>query len=176
MSSKNDKTVKVFLIFMLILMSCFFVFTQNYENKNEEFSNSNETKVSNKTSNKVEKIGDINNISLYVTNYVYDSNIKGYNYSLVELTDENKTELKNAVKDIELKNQKDLVVYGKYKLVLDDKTIFFDLGNDYALYSNSDIVINFPNKTKSIVAKSTDTCSCCKTEECKINLCACNNS
>lgn len=176
MSSRNDKAVKVFLIFILLAMAGFFAFTQTYENKKQESDNSESVKKSNNQSNKVEKIGDVSSISLYVTDYVYDSNINGYNYTLVELTDESKNELKKSIKNIELKNQKDKVIYGKYKLVLDDKILFFDIGNDYALYSNSNIVINFPSKTKSIIAKSTDTCSCCKTEKCKINLCSCSNN
>lgn len=176
MSRSSNKAIIVFVILMVVVMGGFFVLTQKY-NDNDTNNESNKTSTETKKETvKKEKIGDISNIKLYVTDYVYNSTIKGYTYTEINLSDDNINKFKEAVKDIELTSKKDIIVYGKFKLVLDDKIIFFDLDNDYALYSNKNIIFKLPNTTKTIIANSTDKCPCCKTDNCKINLCACSNN
>jgi hypothetical protein len=178
MSGSSNKAIIVFVILMIVVMGGFFVLTQTYEDKGKDKQMDGELPSNSikKETSKIEKIGEVTNIKLYVTDYIYNSSINGYTYTEVTLKDEDKAKFKDAVKDIELTTKKDYVVYGKFKLVLDDKIIYFDLDNDYALYSNKNIVFKLPNTTKTIIANSTDKCPCCKGDNCKINLCACSNN
>ncbi len=118
-------------------------------------------------------IGDINNVELYVTDYRYNRNIPGYNYTKVELTSDQIEKIKKELVNVDLNQNIQDVVYGKYKLVVDNKTIFFDINNDSALYLEGNKTFRLSNDIKKIVAISNDTCSCCSTSNCKINLCAC---
>ena len=177
MSGSSNKAIIVFVILMIVVMGGFFVLTQKYENKDKsKDGNEPSSETKKETTKKIEKIGEVTDIKLYVTDYIYNSSINGYTYTEVTLKDEDKAKFKDAVKDIELTTKKDYVVYGKFKLVLDDKIIYFDLDNDYALYSNKNIVFKLPNTTKTIIANSADKCPCCKGDNCKINLCACSNN
>ena len=121
-------------------------------------------------------ISVINNIELYVTDYVYDANINGYKYTKLDIVNPN--EVKGYLKDVDLNDTVKAVVYGKYKMVLDDKTIFFDLDNDDALYFENDVTFKLPNNIKRQIVYTSDQCSCCTTtttpDACKINLCPCN--
>lgn len=176
MSKSSNKAIISIFVFLLIAMCGFFVLTQNYkENEKKEDGNKPSTETKKETNKKVEKIGEVSNIKLYVTDYVYNPSINGYVYTEVNINDEDKTKFKDAIKDVELTSKKEAVVYGKFKLVLDEKIIYFDLDNDYALYSNLKTIIKLPNTTKTIIANSNDKCPCCKGDNCKINLCACSN-
>lgn len=163
-----DKKIGIGFLIIFICMGAFFFFVQSKDmNKDDDItSNSNKTKV--------EEIGAINSVKFYSTDYKYDNNINGYNYSEITLTNEQIDKLKNEVSKIKLDNITDSVIYGKYKLVLDDKIIFFDIGNDYALYLNDNKVIKFNNDIKKILVSTNDTCSCCTTSNCKINMCSCS--
>lgn len=129
------------------------------------------------TSNTQEKntIGNINNVSLYNTNYVYNNEIKGYIYQPVELTSEQVNNIKSFLSNIDLKNNINGEVYGQYKLVIDDKTIFFDINTDSALYLEKNIIFKLPNDIKKTFVQTNNMCSCCTTSNCNINLCECNN-
>lgn len=121
-------------------------------------------------------IGPVKNIELYVTDYRYDNVKKGYNYAKLELSAEQINSLKDKISSVDLNYEVQDIVYGKYKLVIDDKTIFFDINTDSALYLEGNQVFKLSNDIKKIVINSNDICSCCTTNNCKINLCACNAS
>lgn len=153
-------------------MVAFFIFIKSNNMNKDDNINSNSNKTSNEV--KIEEIGNVNTVKLYSTDYKYDENINGYNYIEVSLTNDQIDKLKDEIKNIKLQNVTDITIYGKYKLVLDNKIIFFDIGNDYALYLNDNKVINFKDSIKQILVSTTDNCSCCSTSNCKINLCSCN--
>lgn len=172
----GDGMNKKFLIIFVVLFVGMAIIFYNFKTKvtNEYDINSN---LDSNSSNKEQKlIGNINDISLYVTDYKYYVVKKGYNYTKVELSNEQISSLKDKLSKVDFNQEVSDVVYGKYKLIIDDKTIFFDPDTDSALYLEGNKVFKLSNDIKKIVVNSNDTCSCCKTSKCKINLCACNPS
>ena len=166
-----DKKIIFVLIFLVAIFAGFYIFTvtntvKDNDENTDEVSNSN---------NEVVTIGDVNNIKLYKTDFKYDNEKKEYAYVEIILTDEQISNLKTSIKNINLNKNVNATVYGQYKLVLDDKIIFFDSDNDYALYMGTNKEIKFSNEIKKIVATTNDKCSCCTTQNCMINLCKCAN-
>ena len=166
----NKKVLAIFGI-MFVAMLAGFVYMTTHQPKTEETKEEAEKK-------EAMPIGVINNIELYTTDYVYDANINGYNYTKIDIANPN--EIKGYLKDVDVNDTHDAVVYGKYKMVIDDKTIFFDLGNDDALYFEKDVAFTLPNNIKRQIVYTSDQCSCCTTtstpDACKINLCPCNTT
>lgn len=141
----------------------------NQKNKkdDEKESYSNETEVN-------ENISDIKNVELYVTDFKYNDQINGYTYEKVELTNDKIDIIKKEAKNINLNKKNDKTVYGKYKLVLDNKIIYFDPDNEYGLYSNGNYGITLSNDLKKQIIPNVKLCSCCTNNNCNINLCSCN--
>lgn len=168
-----DKKIGVGFLIIFIFMTIFFVFIQSNNFRDDD---DNVISNSNTTSNeiKIDKIGNVENVKLYETDYIYNDKINGYDYNEVILTDDQINKLKNEVSSIQLSDSSDAVIYGKYKLVLDNKIIFFDMGNDYGLYLNDNKVINFKDSIKQMIISNVSNCSCCTTSNCKINMCSCN--
>ena len=153
-------------VFMIVAMVAMFAYFNTKNNRKETEELPKEEKYEELL------IGQINNIELYVTDYVYDSTINGYKYTKLNVN--NADELKALLRDINLNDRVEDVVFGKYKIVLDDKTIFFELDNDSALYLEKKITFKLPNTIKKKIVASMDNCSCCQnTEKCGINVCAC---
>ena len=169
-----EKKIGVIFLIIFVFMGIFYFYINSsaFKSDDDVASNSN----SNTKVEKPNEIGNVSSVKLYTTDYVYDTSINGYNYTEVALTNEQIDSIKKEVASIKLSNVTDTVIYGKYKLVLDDKVIFFDLDNDYALYLNENYVIKFSNDIKKLVTNSTDSCTCCTTSNCKINLCSCNTA
>lgn len=167
-----DKKIGIGFLIIFICMAAFSFFIQS--NKMNKADNIDSNSNINSNENKTEEIGNVNDIKFYSTDYKYDDNINGYNYNELSLTEDQVNRLKSEVSKIQLKNVADTIIYGKYKLVLDDKVIFFDMDNDYALYLNDNKVIYFKDSIKQILVSNTNNCSCCTTSDCKINLCSCN--
>ena len=133
------------------------------------------TSNSNETSNVVKEeklIGDYNNINLYFTDYVYSSKLNGYNYTEVSLTNVDLNSIKSEISKLNLNDTTDEIVYGQYKLVLDDKVIYYDINNDSAMYNGN--IFKFPRAIKTKLNITNNTCSCCTTVNCNINLCKCS--
>ena len=168
-----DKKIGIGFLIIFIFMAVFFVFIQSNNFRDDD---DNVISNSNTTSNeiKIDKIGNVENVKLYETDYIYNDKINGYDYNEVILTDDQINKLKNEVSSIQLGDISDAVIYGKYKLVLDNKIIFFDMGNDYGLYLNDNKVINFKDSIKQMIIYNVSNCSCCTTSNCKINMCSCN--
>ncbi len=162
----NKKITLVFTILIICMVAC--IVTYRFKALPKENSNNNSD------INVQMTIGNINNVSLYYTDYSYNKDIKGYVYTLVNLSSEDINNIKEGLKDIELRDNIKDIVYGQYKLVLDDKTIFFDSNTDSALYLEKNITFKLPNSIKKKFISNDNTCSCCTTSECKINLCGCN--
>ena len=158
----------LFFIIVIFAMGYYFInVNDKNNNKDDKKSNSN---------SEVEKINDVNNIKLYVTDFKYDEKINGYIYEEMPLTDGQITNLKKEVSEIDLSVSNDKTIYGKYKIVIDNKTIFFDSDDGYALYKNKNYTISFPKKLSGkLIIKNQKLCSCCATINCNINLCSCNN-
>lgn len=159
----------IFLIFFIAMFAIFGIMNNQTNDKEYDTDTSNENQ--NKT---VQKIGNINNIEVYVTDYKYDATINGYKYNKINANINN--DIKKDLTAITLEPIKNETVYGKFKMVIDNRTFFFDLGNDYALYLDENQVISFPDEIKRKMVATSDTCSCCQGETCKINLCACNQT
>ena len=164
-----DKKIGLGFLLIFICMIVFYFFIQS-NNMNSDDNNYSNTNSNSNTSS--EKIGNVNNVILYTTDYIYDDKINGYNYTEISLSKDQIDKLKSEISSIKLVNVTDTVIYGKYKLVLDNKVLFFDMGNDYALYNNK--VIDFNDSIKQILVSTTDACSCCTTSNCLINMCHCN--
>ena len=164
-----DKKIGLGFLLIFICMIVFYFFIQS-NNMNSDDNNYSNTNSNSNTSS--EKIGNVNNVILYTTDYIYDDKINGYNYTEISLSKDQIDKLKSEISNIKLVNVSDTIIYGKYKLVLDNKVLFFDMGNDYALYNNK--VISFKDSIKQILVSTTDTCSCCTTSNCLINMCHCN--
>ena len=164
-----DKKIGLGFLLIFICMIVFYFFIQS-NNMNSDDNNYSNTNSNSNTSS--EKIGNVNNVILYTTDYIYDDKINGYNYTEISLSKDQIDKLKSEISNIKLVNVSDTIIYGKYKLVLDNKVLFFDMGNDYALYNNK--VIDFNDSIKQILVSTTDACSCCTTSNCLINMCHCN--
>lgn len=167
-----DKKIIMILLIFLGLIGFMFISMNRLQDDNDK----DETYPSsvNQTSTDV-ILNDIKNVNLYVTDYKYDSTINGYHYQQVTL--DNYSLIKEVLAGLNLDNKTYGTVYGKYKLVVDNKTIFFDSNNDIALFADKNIVFKFPKEIKSQIVTSTDNCSCCaEKENCKINLCSCLNN
>lgn len=173
-----NKKVALLLVFFIGSMFLMYMFTMNNSSINNEEIEFDET--SNKENNKEEQkekklIGEVNDIKLYVTDYQYDSNINGYHYQLLSLTDEQINYLKEELKNVDLYSTARGVVYGQYELVLDGKKIFYDINNDYALYLDENKTFKLSQDIKNMISPVKNNCSCCTTENCKIKLCKCLN-
>ena len=167
--------MKFVLIFFVAIFAVFFVFITMNDNSQKE-KKLDEVTESNEDTNKEQKlIGDINSIKLYQTDFVYNQVTTGYDYTEVALSTIQINYIKEALKDVDLNNTVSATVYGQFKLVIDDKIIFFDANNDYALYMGTNKEFVLPKDKKIKIANTTNTCSCCTTVDCKINLCKCNN-
>ena len=164
-----DKKIGLGVLLIFICMIVFYIFIHSNSMNSDDNNYSNTNSNSNTSS---EEIGNVNNVILYTTDYIYDDKINGYNYTEISLSKDQIDKLKSEISSIKLVNVTDTVIYGKYKLVLDNKVLFFDMGNDYALYDNK--VIDFKDSIKQILVSTTDTCSCCTTSNCLINMCHCN--
>ena len=174
MNIKGAQRMESILIFIFIIGIAFLgiIAVQNRMKKediDESSSNSNSNIVSNVSKN---EIGNYNNINLYITNYVYSGKINGYNYNEVSLNNIDLNSIKEEISKLDLNDTVDDIVYGQYKLVLDDKTIYYDINTDSAMYNNK--VFKFPRSIKNKLNVTTNTCSCCTTTNCNINLCKCN--
>lgn len=160
-----DKKILMLFVLFIGFFAVFYIQINFNEKKSDELN-----KTSNKKKDNIEyKINNIKNIELYVTDF------KSNNYTRVDLTDEQITKLKKELNDFSLNNKKSSIVYGKYKLVIDNKIIFFDPNNDFGLYMNSNEEIYFPNTIKQIIVSNEKLCSCCINSNCNINLCSCTN-
>lgn len=155
-------TKKIGIVFVLIVVGMFAIYmkfgftTKLDENKNKENT-----------------LNNIDKITLSKTDYVYDETIKGYKYEQLDLSDSAKELIKEELSTLKLDSIGDGVVYGKYKLELDDYTLYFDPNNDIALYKNKNYLIKLNNSFKKQILNNDETCSCCLTDECEINLCPC---
>lgn len=161
---------KKFLLILVILFGgmCFFFyeFKTTLPKEEENINESNDKKA---------MFSNINNIELYATDYQYSKTVPGYSYVKVDLTNEQIENIKKELVNVNLNHKVQDVVYGKYKLIIDDKTIFFDVDTDSALYLEGNQVFRLSNDIKRKFITSTDTCSCCTTSNCKINLCTCKS-
>ena len=162
----NKKALAIFIVLFVGMAIIFYNFKTKLPQESITSNSNKEQKL----------IGSVKDITLYVTDYQYDKVKKGYNYTKIELSSEQISNLKDKLSSVDLNQEVSDVVYGKYKLVIDDKTIFFDINTDSALYLEGNQVFKLSNDIKKIVVNSSDTCSCCTTSKCKINLCACNAS
>ena len=174
MSLKGAKRMELIIVFAFIVGIAFLgiIGVQNrMKEKDTDKSNINSNIESNISKEK-DLIGDYTNIKLYFSNYIYSSKINGYNYEEVLLQDIDLSSIKEEISNLDLSDSIDDIVYGQYKLVLDDKIIYYDINNDAAMYNGK--VFKFP-KTLKIKLNTTDnTCSCCTTSKCNINLCKCS--
>ncbi len=159
-------TKKIGIVFCLFIIGMVMMSVQLGTNRN--------IKTSTKTDKNV--IENINKVALSKTNYEYSEEIKGYKYEPVELSSSAIELIKQELTGLKLDNNASGVVYGKYKLELDDNIIYFDLNNDIALLKNKNYVIKLNNSFKKQLLKSDETCSCCEDTNCLINLCKCENS
>lgn len=160
---------KAAIIFLIIIGCMVFMYLKfGVKLNDEESTNSNNSNIEEK-----DLIGEINSINIYTTDYKYDVNIKGYNYVKVTLSQENINNLKKDLSTLDFNNKVNDVVYGMYKLVIDNKTIFFDIETDSALYLEKNITFKFPKEIKRKYFSSVDKCTCCETQDCKINVCEC---
>ena len=161
----DKKLFIVLLVFVGIFVGFYLYINQdNFKEKNDNSNKKNNTKR-----NIVSKIDNINTIELYKTDF------KDNQYIKVNLTEEQISKLKESLNNFNLDNTKKAIVYGKYKLVIDDKIILFDPNNDYGLYMETNKEILFPNTIKQIIINDEKLCSCCVNNNCNINLCSCNN-
>lgn len=177
---RMNKKMGLLFVFFFGCILLMYTFSMNIaSNKEEDVYNSN--KISNKISNEepivkqTKLIGDFNDVKLYVTDYIYDPNINGYHYQLLTLSNEQINYLKQQLKNIDLYDTTNGVVYGQYELVLDGKKIFYDINNDYALYLDENKTFKLSQEIKNMISPVKNNCSCCSTVDCKINLCKCNN-
>lgn len=160
-------TKKVGIIFVLFIIGIGAMYMKmganNISNKNNKKTNEKE-------------IGNINNMSLSKTNYKYDEEINGYKYEKVELSNSAKDLIKQELTGLKLDNNATGIVYGKYKLEIDDIILFFDLNNDIALLKNKNYIIKLNNSFKKQLVNNDDVCSCCNEGSCLINICSCKRS
>lgn len=163
----NKKFILVLVILFGGMAFVFYEFKTNLPKEESDINVSNKEEV---------LLGKINHLELYMTDYQYDTNISGYNYTKIDLTNEQIKTLKKELANIDLNNKIQDVVYGQYKLVIDDKTIYFDINTDSALYLENNQVFRLSNEIKKQFITNNNTCSCCTTSKCKINLCACPTS
>ncbi len=165
---------KFLIIFMIIFLAMVGLFGYTLQNKTDEQPKTSEN-TNKDDALELPMIENIDKIELSTTSYKYNNQINGYDYTKLEINNVDK--VKELLKELDLNDQVEDIVYGKYKLVIDDKTIFFELGTDSALYLEKNITFKFPNDIKKQIVASMDNCSCCeKTSKCKINLCACSNN
>lgn len=96
-----DKKIGVGFLIIFIFMAIFFVFIQSNNFRDDD---DNVISNSNTTSNeiKIDKIGNVENVKLYETDYIYNDKINGYDYNEVILTDDQINKLKNEVSSIQL--------------------------------------------------------------------------
>lgn len=163
----NKRFILVLVILFGGMSFAFYEFKTNFPKEEADINASNKEE---------DMIGKINHLELYMTDYRYDTNILGYNYTKIDLTNEQIETLKQELANIDLNNKTQDVVYGQYKLVVDDKTIYFDINTDSALYLENNQVFRLSNEIKKQFITTNNTCSCCTTGKCKINLCACPTS
>lgn len=166
-----DKKIMITFVFILLAIIGIGLFqTQSNKAKSQE-------KEKIPTEIKTKKIEDVSSISLYVTDYVYDTRINGYVYKPVTLGNEQMSVIKEEALNIDLNTSLDDIVYGKYKLVIGEHIFFFDNDSkEIALYLNDNKTIFFPKAIKRMLITNFDNCSCCNMEECKINMCACKEA
>lgn len=171
MNLKGAQRMEMILVFAFIVGLAFLGFIaiqDRMKEKDSDDSNSNSNIVSN--TKEVNSIGEFSNIKLYMTDYIYTSKIHGYNYTEVQLN--NIDSIKEEIAKLDLNDTIDDIVYGQYKLVIDDKVIYYDINTESAMYNNK--VFKFPNSIKLKLNTTNNTCSCCTTTNCNINLCKCN--
>ena len=174
MNIKGAQRMEMVLVFAFIVGIAFLGFIgiqDRMKEKEPDKSNSNSNKISNEVKEK-ELIGNYSTIKLYMTDYVYSGKINGYNYTEVSLDNVDLTSIKDEISKLDINDTVDDIVYGQYKLVIDDKIIYYDITNDSAMYNNK--VFKFPKTIKVKLNITNNTCSCCTTVNCNINLCKCN--
>lgn len=165
-----DKKIALVLVFFLaVFAACYIFFFMNSEKDNNNSNSNSNSNVETKL------IGDVSSVKLYQTDFKYDTEKKEYTYEEITLDDRQVSKIKEVIKNIDLNKNVSATVYGQYKLVVDDKIIFFDANNNYALYMGTNKEISFSNDIKKAIVNSTNTCSCCTTSNCLMNLCPCNN-
>ena len=174
MNIKGAQRMEMVLVFVFIVGLAFLGFVgiqDRMKEKDPNKSNSNSNQVSNEKKEK-ELIGNYSTIKLYITDYVYSGKINGYNYTEVSLSNVDLNSIKEELSKLDLNDTIDDIVYGQYKLVLDDKVIYYDANTESAMYNNK--IFKFPKNIKIKLNITNNTCSCCTTTNCNINLCKCN--
>lgn len=162
----DKKILIVFVVFLVMIFAMFFVANNN--SSEEEPLKEEET-----TNSEHYIVGNITNMAVYQTDFIYYTD--GYSYIKVNLTDEQG--LRNDLAKLDLYDKVDDVVYGKYKIVIDGRTLFFDLDTDSGLWLEENITFRFPKSIKEKYFTSNEICSCCPSpDKCKLNACVCINN
>ena len=145
----------IFVILAVALVGYYYILnTNNNTKKNESIIN----------------LTSVNEIKLYKLDY------KTKEYSEVVLSNTQKDNLRNELKEFEIYNSDSVGIYGKYKLIIDTHEFYFDnIDYNEVYYKNNNINVAFPIKSLSFIKDDKDRCSCCTKEvkKCSINICEC---
>lgn len=151
----KKKVMIIFIILAIILVGYYYILnTHNNTKKNNSIIN----------------LTSVDEIKLYKLNY------NTQEYSEVVLSNTQKDNLRNELKEFEIYDSDSVGVYGKYKLIIDTHEFYFDnIDYNEVYYKNNNKNVAFPIKTLSFLEDDKDRCSCCPKEvtNCNINICEC---